>query len=96
MTPKEIRARCRQFISDMYGKEDYPRTEQALVESLCHEMIAVGLERAAVRLMGWREEDPPEDVSIDVWKYFGRERERLANDLRAEAQKLKEPHDKAS
>lgn len=62
----------------------------SLVESLCREMLAKGLEMAAVQAMGWREEDPPEDVSIDVWKYFGSQRELLAAKYREQANTLKE------
>ena len=56
MTPDELMERCEQFLRDntgnLYidGNNDPDEESVALLESLCREMIAEGLERAAVEV----------------------------------------------
>lgn len=51
MTPDELRERCEQFVQQKFMDNNNPLTPHGHVlelESLCREMIAAGLERAAV------------------------------------------------
>lgn len=52
MTPDELRARCKQFISvnSAHGRIVLTDGFNARLESLCREMISEGLEMAAVEM----------------------------------------------
>lgn len=89
MTPDELMERCEQFLRDntgnLYidGNNDPDEESVALLESLCREMIAVGLESA-----GYRAETVAFLMGNDRWK----ERNALneyAGACHQEAQRLK-------
>ena len=93
MTPDGMWARCKLARTDIAGLEDTPLSQwqkecMAILESLCHEMIAVGLERAAA-IAGDAADDYVELGSPQACAAS----EQIEETCRAEAQKLKEPHD---
>ena len=46
------------------------------------------LDRVATHIGGWRESDPPEEWPLEVWKFVGGERDKLAEWVRTQQQEL--------
>lgn len=80
MTPDELMARCKQFISvnSAHGRIVLTDGFNARLESLCREMIAVGLERAELEYHRYKAGRPStSNTTYAQW-------------LAAEAQRVKE------
>lgn len=82
MTPDELRARCKGFLSvnmDKSGRIGRHQEFHIRLESLCREMIAVGLERADEMVFGECSGCAVDDFTLN----------RIRKYIKAEAQRVK-------